>query len=612
VVTTFAAISRNPSRYSGNGAADIVVWYLGSDYSRLLELQDKLSARFASVAEAVNAAARKLLPLLLDLDGVLKAEGFDRAAWNASDLAERSRFNSAFLVDLSRALALLDGVKSPGRHLVVLDSERDALDFFNVAVANGLSAVWLGSLRLLVYGRNVAASVMTTFRRMLGEARAAVRRLRVNRELRKSKALDGDSIRAVDTWIVVWATEKTFTADCVLEREERAGRLPALLRNGGLRVGYIVLPLWPERYAEIVRAAAQCAEPVLTVEDGFTLRGLAGHIVGGLWPLLGIRRNLSWGGFDLSVVLQRAMRQERASARSMKVRQLEAIPRLLAALGASPASIVTTYENHSWEKVITDAAREYLPPTRIVGHNHALVSPLYVSVNPSPGDIAANVIPDFIMTLGALTGDEMAERGFPRERLVVAGGLRFEDFFERARSIPAPFASSVKTVLCCVGVDLDEALELVHKGAEAVAGGGFSLTVNFHPMSGGAFRNAVKDALRSRNVVGFDAIRFDDRPVRELLGETHAVLYIDSNAALEAAAAGRHIIYVKRETGIDYDKMPNGLAQHCRTPSEIRAALLSGRPLGDIEVDALLARCIAPVDASAILKVVRRSPAVAQ
>src|SRR5262245_59021843 len=69
------------------------VWYLGNDYARLLELRAAFldTAHFAPVGERVGAAAQMLLPLALDLDGALADSGFDRDAWDASDLADRSR-----------------------------------------------------------------------------------------------------------------------------------------------------------------------------------------------------------------------------------------------------------------------------------------------------------------------------------------------------------------------------------------------------------------------------------------------------------------------------------------------------------------------------------------
>jgi hypothetical protein len=223
-------------------------------------------------------------------------------------------------------------------------------------------------------------------------------------------------------------------------------------------------------------------------------------------------------------------------------------------------------------------------------------------MHPSPGDIATNNIPDHVLTLGAQAADILAGRGFPADRLAVVGGLRFEKFLDQARAFGNPPEGAARIALCCVGVDLDEGVELVHKAAQAVAGEhGLSLVVNFHPMSGPQFRAELKSMLRARSTPGFDAIRFDDRSVRELLSDVHTVLYIDSNAALEAAGAGRQVIYVARETGLDYDKLPPGVALHCRTPEEIRHALLTGTARPAVEMRDLLKRCIAPVDDLALV-----------
>ncbi|MCX7309630.1 MAG: hypothetical protein NTZ72_17480, partial [Afipia sp.] len=69
-VTTFASIGSASARYFVNQPGT-TIWYLGSNYARWLELQDRFGARCAPVAQAVNAAAQTLLPLMLDLDGAL-------------------------------------------------------------------------------------------------------------------------------------------------------------------------------------------------------------------------------------------------------------------------------------------------------------------------------------------------------------------------------------------------------------------------------------------------------------------------------------------------------------------------------------------------------------
>src|SRR5262245_35927862 len=106
-VATFSAAMKNWEQWLPQGDPDATIWYLGSDYTRLVALQQKFRAQFAPVAEKVNEAAQSLLPLFLDLDGALAGNGFNRDAWNASDLGERSRFNSPFLLETARVVAFL-------------------------------------------------------------------------------------------------------------------------------------------------------------------------------------------------------------------------------------------------------------------------------------------------------------------------------------------------------------------------------------------------------------------------------------------------------------------------------------------------------------------------
>jgi hypothetical protein len=601
-VASYASIMAGAEVSRMLAGSDWTVWYLGNDYARLLELRTILprGTRFAPVGERVAAAAQSLLPLVLDLDGALAEPGFDRDAWDASDLADRSRYNSPFFLELCRAMALFDGA-GPERRLAITDDDSFGLALWDVSLATGQPALWLGSSRFSIRQRDTISQTIGSMRRALGDLRAGLRRLRTLRSLRTRSPLQSDRIRAVDVWITVWATDKTFTPHAALEQEERMGRLPSLLRDASLRIGYFVLPLWPERYSEIVGAALQSTEPVLLVEDGTRLWDFLSAIAAVLWPLPGVSRRLAWKGVDLAPVLKRALRRERLTGRPVKARSVAALPRLLADHGASPKTVVTTYENHSWEKVLIGALRRHLPRTRSVGYNHASCPPLYISLNPSPGDISSNHIPDCVLTMGVAGVEALASRGFPAERLKVAGGLRFEGFLEKARSLPPPPASAVRAALCCVAVDLEEGVELVHKSAEAVAGvNELCLLVNFHPISSPQFREQLKAMLRARNTPDFDRIRFDDRPVRALLAEVHAVLYIDSNAALEAAAAGRQTIYVMRDTGLDYDKMPPGLSQRCRTAQEIRQALLTGSYHTADEMRALLQNLIAPVDRATV------------
>jgi surface carbohydrate biosynthesis protein (TIGR04326 family) len=611
-VVTYASLLAGPGVQSEQGAEPWTIWYFGDDYARLMRLRDMFSgkARIAPLGDALNRAAADLLPLMLDLEGSLAEPSLDRAAWDSSDVADRSRHNSPFFLEACRVAAFVAGASRAGRHLAVADDDGFALALFDAAQGNGMRPRWHSGSESYTRCCDRVKTILAIARRALSELRAGLRRIRILSRVRAQRPLQRDAVRAVDTWITTWATDRSFTKNAPLVREDRFGRLPELLRTGGLRLGYIVLPLWPDHFEEIAVSAADCSEPTLMVEDGIGIADVLRAVMESLLPMRGVRRELRWPGLNLSAVWCRALVRERLIGRSVQVRLFAGVPRLLESLGADPASFVLTYENHSWEKVLIAAMHRHLPRTRAIGYNHATCPPMYVSLNPGPGQIAAGSVPDQLLMMGEGDVEAMQARGFPKERLSAAGALRYEDFFERARQLPPPPPASVRTVICCVGVDLDEGFELVHKAAEAVAGVvELKLTVNFHPITGPEFRDALKSMVADRRPGGLAGIDFDDHPVRDLLAGAHAILYMDSNAVLEALAAGRQAIYVARDTGLSYDKAPPGLSQPCRTPEEIRRALLKPPARDADHVNAVLHSCIGPVQADILLSAVKRQAA---
>ena len=596
IVTTFKQVIAE-----AHPVGSCVVWYVGDDYAKLTVLRDMWpDAQFAPVAERVAAAAEVLLPLILNLDGHLAGPDLDRDAWDASDLAERSRYNSPFFLEICRAYALMSDPKQGGRILAVCDEDGLAAALFDTATANGFSPAWCGGGVRAVKFRNSARAFLDTGRRFLGELRGAVRRLGAARALRGESPLDDGAVRNVDVWLTIWATDKSFSAGLPYSRDDRFGALPALLREAGLRVGYLVLPLWPERYREIAANALRCAEPTLLLEDGYTFRDALRAGISALRPIRGLRRRLAWNGFDLSPLLRRALSREQVSGRPVQSRLLAGFARMLVRLNAKPKGVLFTYENHSWEKTLSAALRRHLPMTNRVGYNHTPFPPLYVSFHPSAGDIAANRIPDRVIMMGEAGRDTMAARGFPAERLSVGGALRYTDFFETVDKIPQPPAGE-RVALCCLGVDIDECVELASKAAEAIkAMPEVSLWINFHPIASPEFRKTLKAAILARNASS--NIYFEDRSVRVLLPQCHAVLYVDTNAAFEAVAAGRQAVYVGRDTGLPYDKLPAGLSESTLRVEQIVSALRRRSDTGSEAAQAEVRKIFAPLRMEAFLE----------
>jgi hypothetical protein len=96
------------------------VWFFGGDYERFLALSARAVGAMVPVGELINGVFERLAPELAQLDAQLWS-GRCRIAWLSSDLAERNPSTSSFMLDLCRAVALVEGVRSGGRHLVVVD-----------------------------------------------------------------------------------------------------------------------------------------------------------------------------------------------------------------------------------------------------------------------------------------------------------------------------------------------------------------------------------------------------------------------------------------------------------------------------------------------------------
>jgi hypothetical protein len=227
------------------------------------------------------------------------------------------------------------------------------------------------------------------------------------------------------------------------------------------------------------------------------------------------------------------------------------------------------YEGQPWERGLRMSIRSTLPATAVVAVQHMPFPPLYLNFIPSNREIAASDLPDALMVLGPAIADAFRKLGFPERRLAVGGALRFTGLTSLAS------ADTRRDVLCCTGIDWHESHELADKAAQAVTRlADLRLVVNFNPHAPAALKAAVKSFVLARlDPDVHSRISFSDLGVRDLIATSGAVLYSDTNAAYEAFAAGCALIFVGRDTALDYDKLPPGWAAHCRSVDEIATAL---------------------------------------
>src|SRR5262249_37712459 len=134
------------------------------------------------------------------------------------------------------------------------------------------------------------------------------RRLQVKR-LRRRHPIDREKLRQADTVLVLWGRDNTFSPDGRVQ-DGWFGELPDLLRREGRRLAYLIQPLdWADSFDAIAMNALSSGEPVLMIEDAFSLADVLRAALATLRrPARPLR--LEANDLDLTPVLRAALNRE--------------------------------------------------------------------------------------------------------------------------------------------------------------------------------------------------------------------------------------------------------------------------------------------------------------
>jgi len=594
-----------PERYlaSWEKGDAATIWYFGDSYSLWIELHDRVKDghRLAPVGEIINRWAKELFEPLRNLDAAMVSR--NPSAWTASGIGSRGRFESPVVRFACCLAAFIEAMEAGGRHAFVVGDDDLGQAMYDTARARGWSIGWVhpGAPRRRWRPGRLVQFLSAVQARLASMHQYARRRLQLAR-LRRRYPIDVEALRQADTVMVLWGRATTFSAQDGQIKDGWFVELPALLRNSGRRLAYLIQPLdWADPYEAIVTNAVTSGQPVLMIEDCYTVGDILRAAIATFRAPAHPRRLQARDEMDLTPAVDAALgREVRRGAPTLAHLQTGVGP-LMRRLGMNPRSVIHLYEGQPWERTLRTSIRRALPKARTVAIQHMPFPPLFFNFIPSAREIAEGEIPDDLVVLGPSIAEYFRSLGFPSERLTVGGALRFAS----ARNVVGDGRG--RDVLCCAGIDLHESIELADKAAQAVTRfPGLRLIVNFNPQAPAAVKAAVRDFVRSRVAKGgAAAIEFSDLGIRELISSAGVVLYSDTNAAYEAFAAGRELIFVGRDCALDYDKLPPGWATHCRSVAEIAAALqrwLGGStPVDRMERIRRLESQLAEVDPKALL-----------
>jgi hypothetical protein len=547
------------------------IWYFGDSYSLWIKLheQTRRGHRLAPVGDVINRWAKDLIEPLRNLDAAMVIR--DPLAWAASGVGSRGRFETPVVPFTCCLAAFMEVMEAGGRHVFVVGDDDLSQAMYDAARTRGWRVGWVhpgAARRRSRLGRLV--QLLRAIRDRVASMRHYARRRLQSVRLRRRYPIDAEALCQADTVMVLWGRATTFSADDGQVHDGWFAQLPALLRNSGRRLAYVIQPLdWTDPYEAIIANALTSGEPVLMIEDAYTLADVLRAAIATFRSPARPRRQQALGGMDLAPALEAALRREIRRGAPTLAHLQSGIGPLMRRLGMKPRAVIHLYEGQPWERTLRTSIRRALPQSLVVAVQHMPFPPLYLNFIPSAREIAEGEIPDDLIVLGPSTAEYFRSLGFPSGRLAVGGALRFAS----AHNLPG--GATGRDVLCCTGIDWHESIELADKAAQAVTRfPGLRLVVNFNPQVSAALKAEVRDFVRRRIAdCSVAAIDFSDLGIRDLISSTGVVLYSDTNAAYEAFAAGCELIFVGRDCGLDYDKLPPGWATHCRSVDEIAAAL---------------------------------------
>jgi hypothetical protein len=570
------------------------VWYFGNSFADYTELRKHLPTNWSMPVPGslLNSAADRLRHCVIDLDAQAWPSGVDRLPWDASLLGERGPLASPLMLNLARLLVFVEAISNPGRHLVIAQDRAHGRLFMDEARRRGLSVgsvdpwmrglqdrltVWRDLLLGFLYGARRRASLVRRF---------LLRKLQLARG-RRRHPLPVEAMRQANVLLTVWGRAETFPQQGSLHREFNYGRLPDLLRQAGFRTAYLVHPLtYVASFRKILGNAFGSAEPIAFVEDFIPWWAIVQAGFSGLFFPQQIKTLLVCG-IDATPVLRLEAARDRLLANSAEAQLLRFVGPGLARLGIRPSLLLHLHEAQPWEKMLALGVRRHLPSTRVAGVQHTPFAWNYLSLFPSRRSIAEGAIPDLLLASGDGYADWFCGEGFPIDRVRVLGAVRYENWMDGRMPLG-------KAILCCTGIELDEATELVIKAAAASEGLGAPLIVNFHPVTDQVFRASLQAAVTRAFGCQPSHLVFSAEPMRHLLEQARVVLYTTSAACFDAIQAGRTAIYVARDLVLDYDKLPENIALRCRSVEELRDVLRRS-DVETAQTPSALQRWLAPV-----------------
>ena len=272
-------------------------------------------------------------------------------------------------------------------------------------------------------------------------------------------------------------------------------------------------------------------------------------------------------GLDLGCLMNRAVRTTvRSGTYFMSLRVYYAARRMARTVRVT--RWVYPYENRSLEKMLLLAVRGESPETRMIGYQHASVTPSHINFTMLDGEARVTPMPDVILTTGEVARGWLERQGsYPSHMFKAACALRQGN---SAYHEPKPRAPRLTNVLVALANNVEE-----YVGALTLLEGAFAsesdyrVRVRPHPTI------PLKSALEVAPLARRDFYSESTGTLAEDLDWADVLLYASSTVGLEAISMGIPAVYLDLGNFLHTDPMFawDEFKWSAAEPEELRAAL---------------------------------------
>ncbi len=211
-------------------------------------------------------------------------------------------------------------------------------------------------------------------------------------------------------------------------------------------------------------------------------------------------------------------------------------------------SVVYTYENHAWEKVLSYSFHEFYPDTYKIGYQHAVFSDMSLSHFFSKKEAEIMPSPDRIVTNGKYPREVFINSCYPKEKVVEGGAIKY--ISQKVEKIKRPEEKRDRINILVTPTVGKTAIELILKVVRALGNKErYNITIRNHPLI------PFEKISKHLNVGLPQNVKVANRPFSELIKESDILIYTSSATCIEAAAAGVPMIHVKSDLSIDLDPL---------------------------------------------------------